>query len=63
MSYKINQEGKTMSISKIANKNHKELFPNRESTLKITDPELIEVFDNFAFDEVLGYGNMDPKRG
>jgi 4-carboxymuconolactone decarboxylase len=50
-----------MSISKIANKNHKELFPNRESTLKITDPELIEVFDNFAFDEVLGYGNMDPK--
>jgi 4-carboxymuconolactone decarboxylase len=26
-----------------------------------TDPELIEVFDNFAFDEVLGYGNLDAR--
>ena len=28
----------------------------------VTDPELIEVFDNFAFDEVLGYGNLDTRR-
>jgi 4-carboxymuconolactone decarboxylase len=48
-----------MSISETANKNHEELFPNRKSTLKITDPELIEVFDNFAFDDVLAYGNLD----
>jgi 4-carboxymuconolactone decarboxylase len=50
-----------MSISEIANKNHEELFPNYKSTLKVTDPELIEVFDNFAFDEVLGYGSLDAR--
>jgi 4-carboxymuconolactone decarboxylase len=50
-----------MTISKTALKNHEELFPNRKSTLIETDPELIEVFDNFAFDEVLAYGNLDTK--
>jgi len=50
-----------MRISKTAEKNHRELFPNHISTLKATDPELIEVFDNFAFDEVLSYGNLDDK--
>src|SRR5208283_3830424 len=50
-----------MSISETANKNHEELFPNHKSTLKITDPELIEVFDNFAFDEVISYGKLDTK--
>ena len=50
-----------MAISKTAEKNHDELFPNHKSTLKVTDPEFIEVFDNFAFDEVLSYGNLDTK--
>jgi 4-carboxymuconolactone decarboxylase len=50
-----------MRISKKAHKNHEELFPNRKTTLAVTDPELIEVFDNFAFDEVLGYGNLEPR--
>lgn len=50
-----------MSISEAARKNHEKLFPNHASILKETDPELIEVFDNFAFDEVLGYGNLDAK--
>lgn len=50
-----------MNISETANKNHEALFPNRKSTLKVTDPELIEVFDNFAFDEVLQYGNLDTR--
>jgi 4-carboxymuconolactone decarboxylase len=36
------------------------LFPGHVSTLAVTDPELIEVFDNFAFDEVLQYGDLDP---
>ena len=48
-----------MPIHEAARKNHEDLFPNRKSTLAITDPELIEVFDNFAFDEVLQYGNLD----
>jgi 4-carboxymuconolactone decarboxylase len=50
-----------MSISERAQKNHDELFPDRVSTLKTTDPELIEYFDNFAFDEVLTYGTLDTK--
>ena len=50
-----------MNISEIANKNHEKLFPNHKSTLKVTDPELIEIFDNFTFDEVLSYGNLEAK--
>jgi len=50
-----------VAISETAQKNHAELFPNHKSTLKVTDPELIEVFDNFAFDEVLSYGDLDTK--
>ncbi len=50
-----------MQISETALKNHEELFPNRKSKLAETDPELIEVFDNFAFDEVLAYGNLDTR--
>ena len=44
-----------------AQKNHDELFPRHVSTLAVTDPELIEVFDNFAFDEVLAYGDLDTR--
>ena len=50
-----------MAISETARTNHDELFPNHESTLKVTDPELIEVFDNFAFDEVLRHGSLDVR--
>lgn len=50
-----------MSITEAANNNHEELFPNYKSTLKVTDPELIELFDNFAFDDVLQYGKLDVK--
>jgi 4-carboxymuconolactone decarboxylase len=48
-------------ISEAAHKNHEELFPNHKSTLKVTDPELIEVFDNFAFNEVLAHTQLDTK--
>jgi len=50
-----------MAISEEARKNHDELFPGHVSTLKVTDPELIEYFDNFAFDEVLQYGGLDAR--
>ena len=50
-----------MRITETARKNHEELFPNRTSTLIVTDPELIEIFDNFAFDEVLAYGTLDTR--
>jgi hypothetical protein len=39
-----------------ARKHHEELFPGHVSTLAVTDPELIEAFDTFAFDEVLRHG-------
>ena len=35
--------------------------PGHVSTLKVTDPELIEVFDNFAFDEVLRHSGLDTR--
>ena len=50
-----------MAISEQARKNHDELFPGRISTLAVTDPELIEIFDNFAFDDVLGHGILAPR--
>lgn len=50
-----------MSISETAHKNHQELWPEYHSKAGATDPELIEVFDNFAFDEVIQHDNMDTK--
>ena len=50
-----------MSISEKAHKNHEELWPEYQSKAAQTDPELIEVFDNFAFDEVISHDNMEVK--
>lgn len=50
-----------MPISEKAKETHDELFPNYQSSLGVTDPELVEVFGNFAFDEVLAYGNLDHR--
>ena len=48
-----------MALSEAAVRHHEELFPGRVSPLQQTDPELIEYFDNFAFDEVLQHGDLD----
>ena len=50
-----------MAITETARRNHDELFPDRISTLAQTDPELIERFDNFAFDEVLADSDLDTR--
>jgi 4-carboxymuconolactone decarboxylase len=50
-----------MAPSSTAQANHDRLFPGHVSTLAVTDPELIEVFDNFAFDEVLGASELDER--
>lgn len=50
-----------MAPNEQARKNHDELFPGHVSTLAVTDPELIEYFDNFAFDEVLNHGSLDVR--
>ncbi|MFC6177207.1 carboxymuconolactone decarboxylase family protein [Companilactobacillus huachuanensis] len=47
--------------NKRAQKNHDEMFPNHVSTLKKTDPEFIDIFDNFAFDEVLQHSQIETK--
>jgi 4-carboxymuconolactone decarboxylase len=50
-----------MPASAEAQKNHDQLFPGHVSTLKVTDPELIEYFDDFAFDEILHHGSLDTR--
>ena len=50
-----------MPPNQTSQSNHDELFPNHASALAVTDPELIEVFDNFAFDEVLRDSKLDKK--
>jgi len=42
-------------------KNHDQLWPDYQSKAKNTDPDLIEVFDNFAFDEVIKQDTMGTK--
>jgi 4-carboxymuconolactone decarboxylase len=50
-----------MAITETAQHHHDQLFPNHVSTLKVTDPELIEIFDNWAFDEVMDAAEMDVR--
>jgi 4-carboxymuconolactone decarboxylase len=50
-----------MAPNERARKKHDELFPGHVSNLAVTDPELIETFDNFAFDEVLRHSNLDAR--
>ena len=50
-----------MQANENARRNHEELFPGHVSTLAVTDPELIETFDNFAFDEVLQHDKLDTQ--
>jgi 4-carboxymuconolactone decarboxylase len=50
-----------VAISDAARRNHDELFPDRVSTLAQTDPELVEYFDNWAFDEVISSGSLDVR--
>lgn len=47
--------------SEAARRHHDRLFPGRMSALAATDPELIEYFDNFAFDEVLRSTRLDTR--
>jgi 4-carboxymuconolactone decarboxylase len=52
---------KKLRLTENAVKNHEELFPNHESKLQKTDPEFIELFDNWAFDEVTRQSKLDTK--
>ncbi len=48
-----------MAINEHAQKNHDKLFPGHVSTAAVTDPELVEIFDNWAFDEVLRNSKLE----
>jgi 4-carboxymuconolactone decarboxylase len=50
-----------MAITETARRNDEALFPDHVSTLKLTDPELMELFDNRAFDEVLSDVVLEPR--
>lgn len=50
-----------MSISQKAKAYHEKMFPGYESQLLETDPEFIELFDNFAFDEVVNHDDLDDQ--
>lgn len=55
----FNVEKSKIELTDDAVKNHDLLWPNYISKAKQTDPELIEVFDNFAFDEVYKDSDID----
>lgn len=48
-------------ITKFAKEFHEKMFPGYISTFLETDPEFIERFDNFAFDEVVNQDDLDDK--
>jgi 4-carboxymuconolactone decarboxylase len=50
-----------MKPNERAQQNHDTLFPGHVSSLAVTDPELIEIFDNFAFDEILRTTKIDVR--
>lgn len=55
------QQSAASKITEAARKNHEEMFPHHQSKVKDKDPEFIEVFDNFAFDEVIAHDAMDVR--
>ncbi len=50
-----------MAISDAAKAYHDRMFPGYRSDFLRTDPEFIERFDNFAFDEVVNHDDLDDK--
>ncbi|WP_419872781.1 carboxymuconolactone decarboxylase family protein [Candidatus Pristimantibacillus sp. PTI5] len=50
-----------MRITEAAKKYHEKMFPGYESKFLETDPEFIERFDNFAFDEVVNQDDLDER--
>lgn len=50
-----------MAISDFSKQYHEKMFPNYVSNFLETDPEFIERFDNFAFDEVVNMPNIGGK--
>ena len=50
-----------MAITEKAKAYHEKMFPGYQSEFLETDPEFMERFENFAFDEVIGQDDLDDK--
>ena len=50
-----------MEITEAAKAYHERMFPGCHSKFLETDPEFIERFDNFAFDEVVNQDDLDDR--
>lgn len=50
-----------MEISEFSKNYQEKMFPSYKSSFVETDPEFIERFNNFAFDEVIKQNNLDDK--
>ena len=50
-----------MGISERARAYHEKMFPGYVSAFLQTDPEFIERFDHFAFDEVVNHDDLDDR--
>ncbi len=50
-----------MAITERAKQYHERMFPDYHSKFLETDPEFIERFDNFAFDEVVNSDDLDDR--
>ncbi|MFE4194860.1 carboxymuconolactone decarboxylase family protein [Paenarthrobacter sp. NPDC056912] len=50
-----------MAPTETARRNHDELFAGQLPGLTASDPELVEIFTNFAFDETLRDSNLDAR--
>lgn len=50
-----------MPISEFSKEYHEKMFPGYKSKFLETDPEFIERFDNFAFDEVINQDNLNDR--
>lgn len=55
------KKSNSIKLSETAIKNHEELWPDYKSKAAQTDPELIEIFDNWALDEVVNHDSIDVK--
>ena len=50
-----------MAMSEFAKQYHDKMFPGSTSPLWETDPEFVELFDNFAFDQVVNMPDIGGK--
>ncbi|MDV3427057.1 MAG: carboxymuconolactone decarboxylase family protein [Bacillota bacterium] len=50
-----------MAITEFSKQYHEKMFPKYVSKFLETDPEFIERFDNFAFDEVINQDDLDDR--